>query len=138
MSKIFVEWKIEKLKMKTNPNHPKFKNNIETSETIIYASLENIDKSHALVHYNIPSKDISDEDFEKIANGKFIPDEKYAVKGVDALIITMEKKESGVLLSYCDKNWNILTDSWFENIDEAKVQSEKDYPGVSSKWIQKK
>lgn len=34
----------------------------------------------------------------------------------------------------CDGNWNVVTDTWHQSIDEAKEQAEFEYEGVSNTW----
>lgn len=34
----------------------------------------------------------------------------------------------------CDSEWNTLSDTWHQTLDEAKAQAEFEYSGVSSTW----
>ncbi len=34
----------------------------------------------------------------------------------------------------CDHDWNVVTDTWHQSLDEAKGQAEWEYEGVSKTW----
>src|SRR5438874_677036 len=34
----------------------------------------------------------------------------------------------------CDADWNVVTDTWHQSLDEAKEQAEFEYEGVSKTW----
>jgi len=44
-------------------------------------------------------------------------------------------KDIGPLLFHCDEEWNTLGTSGAATIVEAKQSAEKNYPGVSVRWI---
>ena len=35
----------------------------------------------------------------------------------------------------CDADWNVVTDTWHQTLDEAKDQAEFEYEGISKTWI---
>lgn len=35
----------------------------------------------------------------------------------------------------CDREWNVLTDTWHETLEDAKAQAEFEYAGVSATWL---
>jgi hypothetical protein len=34
----------------------------------------------------------------------------------------------------CDENWNVVTDTWHQSLEEAKAQAEFEYEGISKTW----
>jgi hypothetical protein len=34
----------------------------------------------------------------------------------------------------CDVDWNVVTDTWHQSLDEAKEQAEYEYEGISKTW----
>jgi hypothetical protein len=40
----------------------------------------------------------------------------------------------GFYLFYCDSDWNALTDTWHQTVDQAKAQAEFEYEGIHSQW----
>ena len=34
----------------------------------------------------------------------------------------------------CDADWNVVTDTWHQNLDQAKEQAEFEYEGISKTW----
>jgi hypothetical protein len=44
-------------------------------------------------------------------------------------------KDIGPLLFHCDDDWNTLGTSGAETIAEIKERAEKNYPGVSARWV---
>ena len=42
--------------------------------------------------------------------------------------------EEAYYLFGCDEDWNPVTDTWHQNLDEAKQQAEFEYQGVSATW----
>ena len=44
-------------------------------------------------------------------------------------------KDIGPLLFHCDEEWEVLGTSGAESIDAVKARAEKNYPGVSTRWI---
>lgn len=39
-----------------------------------------------------------------------------------------------VYLFGCDRDWNVVTDTWHQNLDEAKDQAEFEYEGIGRTW----
>ena len=35
----------------------------------------------------------------------------------------------------CDGDWNVITDTWHQTLDEAKKQAEFEYEGIGKTWI---
>ena len=54
------------------------------------------------------------------------------VPPASALAIVMG--ETGVFLFYCDREWQVLADTWHSSVAEAKAQAEFEYAGVSKVW----
>jgi hypothetical protein len=50
----------------------------------------------------------------------------------NALAIVMG--EAGVYLLYCDREWQVLTDTWHSSVINAKAQAEFEYEGISAQW----
>jgi hypothetical protein len=44
-------------------------------------------------------------------------------------------KDIGPLLFHCDDDWNTLGTSGAKTIAEVKERAEKNYPGVSTRWV---
>jgi hypothetical protein len=42
--------------------------------------------------------------------------------------------QDGYYLFRCDGNWNTVTDTFHESLDDAKAQAEFEYKGVSETW----
>lgn len=57
-----------------------------------------------------------------------------ALEPVDALAICASPNESGVFLFYCNREWQVLADTWHMSVAEAKAQAEFEYAGVSEVW----
>ncbi len=43
--------------------------------------------------------------------------------------------ESEFYLFSCDSDWNTVTDTWHESVEDAKKQAEFEYEGVGKTWI---
>ena len=43
--------------------------------------------------------------------------------------------EESVYLFGCDADWNEITDTWHETLEEALAQAEFEYEGSSGTWI---
>ena len=50
------------------------------------------------------------------------------------LAICYCEEEGAYYLFGCDAEWNSVTDSWFQGLDEAMRQAEFEYEGVSQTW----
>jgi hypothetical protein len=51
------------------------------------------------------------------------------------LAICQYEGEDSFYLFGCDENWQSVTDTWHETLEEAKDQAEFEYEGVSSTWV---
>ena len=54
------------------------------------------------------------------------------VSPASALAIVMS--ETGVFLFHCDREWQVLADTWHPSVTEAKAQAEWEYAGISKVW----
>jgi hypothetical protein len=50
------------------------------------------------------------------------------------LAICQYPGEDSYYLFYCDRQWNVVTDTWHETIKDALQQAEFEYEGVSATW----
>ena len=50
------------------------------------------------------------------------------------LAICQYDSEESFYLFGCDEEWNSVTDTWHETVDDAKAQAEFEYEGVSATW----
>ena len=50
------------------------------------------------------------------------------------LAICRYEDEDGYYLFGCDEDWNSVSDTWHESLEEAKGQAEFEYKGVSKTW----
>ena len=58
------------------------------------------------------------------------------VQGAAAgLAICRNEGEDSFYLFGCDENWQSITDTWHETLEDAKHQAEFEYAGVSSTWV---
>lgn len=58
-----------------------------------------------------------------------------AVQGPAAgLAICQYARDDAYYLFGCDADWNTVTDTWHQTLDEAKQQAEFEYEGVSDTW----
>ena len=53
---------------------------------------------------------------------------------MSGLAICEAEAEGAYYLLGCDKNWQPLTDTWHQSLDDAKRQAEFEYEGVSATW----
>ncbi len=44
------------------------------------------------------------------------------------------EEEDSFYLFGCDENWETVTDTWHQSLEEAKDQAEFEYEGVSATW----
>jgi hypothetical protein len=51
-----------------------------------------------------------------------------------ALAICQYKGETAYYLFGCDPEWNTVTDTWHENLEDALGHAEFEYEGVSQTW----
>ena len=52
------------------------------------------------------------------------------------LAICQYEGEDSYYLFGCDENWDTVTDTWHETLEEAKAQAEFEYEGVTATWRQ--
>jgi len=52
----------------------------------------------------------------------------------DGLAICQYEGEEAYYLFGCDAQWNSVTDTWHQTLEEAKAQAEFEYTGVSGTW----
>jgi hypothetical protein len=64
---------------------------------------------------------------EHIVEGNVLPP-------AHALAICAYPHQPGVYLFYCDREWQVLTDTWHASVAEAKAQAEFEYAGASGTW----
>ena len=38
----------------------------------------------------------------------------------------------------CDAEWNVVTDTWHQSLDDAKAQAEFEYEGISQTWLSRR
>ena len=50
------------------------------------------------------------------------------------LAICQYHGENSYYLFGCDENWNTITDTWHETLEDTKAQAEFEYVGVSATW----
>ena len=50
------------------------------------------------------------------------------------LAICKSEEEGAYYLFGCDENWQTLTDTWHQSLDDAKRQAEFEYEGVGATW----
>ena len=50
------------------------------------------------------------------------------------LAICQYEGESSFYLFGCDDDWNTVTDTWHETLEDAKAQAEFEYEGVNETW----
>jgi hypothetical protein len=55
----------------------------------------------------------------------------------NGLAICQYDGEDAVYLFYCDSDWNVLTDTWHENVEAARDQASFEFEGLETKWRKK-
>lgn len=50
------------------------------------------------------------------------------------LAICQYESNESCYLFYCDKNWETITDTFHDSLDEAKRHAEFEYEGVTETW----
>jgi hypothetical protein len=53
---------------------------------------------------------------------------------MSGLAVGQPTEAQGCYLFGCDSDWNVVTDTWHESVDEAKEQAEFEYEGISKTW----
>lgn len=56
------------------------------------------------------------------------------MEAANNLAICQYDSENCFYLFGCDENWNVVTDTWHETIEDAKKQAEFEYEGISNTW----
>ena len=51
------------------------------------------------------------------------------------LAICQYPGENGYYLFYCTTDWEVVTDTWHESIEDAKDQAEFEYTGTLATWL---
>ena len=50
------------------------------------------------------------------------------------LAICRYDEQGGAYLFYCDEDWQTITDTFYDSVEEAKRQAELEYDGVAQTW----
>lgn len=58
-------------------------------------------------------------------------------KEIKGLVICKYKNDSNYYLFGCDENWNSITDTLHESIEDAVDQAEFEYLGTKDTWVKK-
>jgi len=64
---------------------------------------------------------------------------RHTVRGeligaMSGLAICQPKGTQEFYLFGCDGDWNVVTDTWHQSLEEARAQAEFEYEGVSTTW----
>ena len=54
---------------------------------------------------------------------------------MSGLAVCQYDGESAFYLFGCGPEWQTITDTWHQSLDEAKAQAECEYQGISQTWI---
>jgi hypothetical protein len=70
---------------------------------------------------------------------RFTGKTKQVVRGklkgaMSGLAICQPGEAQELYLFGCDADWNVVTDTWHQSLDEAKDAAEFQYEGVSATW----
>ncbi|HKQ37770.1 MAG TPA: hypothetical protein VJ063_06800 [Verrucomicrobiae bacterium] len=57
------------------------------------------------------------------------------VGAMSGLAICQYAGEGAFYLFGCDSDWQAVTDTWHQTLDDAKHQAEFEYEGISKTWI---
>jgi hypothetical protein len=55
-------------------------------------------------------------------------------QGPVACLAICECKDGCYYLFGCDSDWNVITDTWHETVEDALDQAEFEYEGISKTW----
>jgi hypothetical protein len=74
-----------------------------------------------------------------VVDGTVRPTGATVHRGPDGIIppasaLAIVETEASFYLFYCDREWQVLTDTWHRSVSEAKAQAEFEYAGVSKVW----
>ena len=75
------------------------------------------------------------DDIEYRRWGALIVGDKVIEKVPRLAICINLGEDIGPLLFHCDEEWEVLGTSGAETIDAVKQRAEKNYPGVSARWV---
>ena len=53
---------------------------------------------------------------------------------MSGLAICQPRGTTEFYLFGCDENWNVVTDTWHQSLEDAKAQAEFEYEGISKTW----
>jgi hypothetical protein len=54
---------------------------------------------------------------------------------ISGLAICQYANDDGFYLFYCDSDWSVFTDTYYDSIDDAKEQAEFEYENSLATWI---
>ncbi len=57
-----------------------------------------------------------------------------AMPPANSLAICQYRRDSGFYLFYCDSNWTVMTDTYYDSLEDALDQAEFEYSGVTTTW----
>ena len=74
-----------------------------------------------------------------VVDGTVRPTRATVHRGPDGVIppasaLAIVETETSFYLLYCDREWQVLTDTWHTSVDSAKAQAEFEYAGISKVW----
>jgi hypothetical protein len=74
-----------------------------------------------------------------VVDGTVRPTGATIHRGPDGVIpsasaLAIVEGEAGIYLLYCDREWEVLTDTWHLSVSAAKAQAEFEYDGISKVW----
>lgn len=78
----------------------------------------------------IDSRHLFTENTKQIVNGE-------TLKSMKGLVICKYENEEGIYLFGCDADWNVITDTWHNDVEEAVAQAEFEYKNTKNTWIRK-
>ena len=87
-----------------------------------------IDGARVVMFTQIDSRHRATGNCQQIVNG-VISGSAYG------LAICSYDGDAGYYLFGCDSNWNAVTDTFHETIEQAQAQAEFEYQGVTATWL---
>ena len=74
-----------------------------------------------------------------IVDGAVRPTGATVHRGPDGVIpsasaLAIVESETSFYLLYCDREWQVLADTWHLSVSAAKAQAEFEYAGISKVW----
>jgi hypothetical protein len=74
-----------------------------------------------------------------VVDGTVRPTGGTVHRGPDGVIppasaLAIVESETSFYLLYCDREWQVLTDTWHLSVSDAKAQAEFEYDGISKVW----